>query len=208
MCRVRDWRHPRRPGERPARTRALSRRARRLRRRRSVRDVGRQRLPTEAEWEFAARGGLSGKLYRVGRRAHAARRAIAPTFTRAHFPRTTMAPMALPGWRRSRSYPPNALRPLRHGRQCVGMGERLVSPGLLRDSSPPRVASRSNPKGPGDSFDPAEPARRNACIAAARSCARRSTARAIWSARAARAKCPPAAITSASASSEGRRTMS
>ena len=82
-------------------------------------------LPTESEWEFAARGGLEGKKYTWGDEDSTDGQRMANSW-QGEFPWQNL----LSGWLRgdfSRGFvPAQWLRSLRHGRQCVGVDLRLV----------------------------------------------------------------------------------
>ena len=88
-------------------------------------------LPSEAEWEFAARGGLEGAEFAWGTSSSRAASVMANTW-QGEFPWQNLLERRLREDFAGRHLSAQRLWPLRHDRQCLGMDHGLVSPEAQR----------------------------------------------------------------------------
>ena len=114
-----------------------------------------KRLPTEAEWEFAARGGLSGKPFVWGDSFRPGGKYLANTF-QGQFPTQDTGEDGHVGITAVASYPPNEYRLYDMAGNVWQWVSDWYRPDYYMQLASAGGVAR-NPQGPPASFDPAEP---------------------------------------------------
>ncbi len=111
-----------------------------------------KRLPTEAEWEFASRGGLDGKPFAWGDELNPGG-AFRANFFQGAFPHRNSAQDGYAGAAPVKSFPPNPYGLY----DIIGNVWEWSADWYRPDTYAQRAKTVRNPTGPAESFDPQEP---------------------------------------------------